>query len=109
MLALALSFPVSTPLALLYFPEAPGGIPWEGYGALLYVSLISQLFSFFAWYHAMSLGGIARVGQTQLLQPFVTLGAAVVMLGEKISGETLLFCASVVIIVAIGKREPMER
>ena len=32
---------------------------------------------FFFWYRGMALGGVARVGQVQLLQPFLTLlGAA---------------------------------
>lgn len=28
---------------------------------------------FFAWYHGLAVGGISRMGQVQLLQPFLTL------------------------------------
>ena len=36
----------------------------------LYLALISQFFAFFAWYQGMALGGVARVGQVQLLLIF---------------------------------------
>ncbi len=39
----------------------------------------------------MALGGIARIGQMQLLQPFVALAAAAVLLGEtrRLAGDRL--------------------
>ena len=47
--------------------------PWL---ALLYVALFSQWIGFFAWNAGMAMGGIARVSQVQLLQPFVTFALA---------------------------------
>lgn len=38
-----------------------------------------------AWYRGLSLGGIARIGQVQLLQPFLTIAAAVVLLKEQVT------------------------
>ena len=37
---------------------------------------------FFAWYKGLALGGIAAVGQVQLLQPFLTIGFSALLLGE---------------------------
>ena len=52
---------------------------WLGFA---YVSIFSQFIAFFAWYHGMAMGGVARVGQIQLLQPFLTLLASTFLLGE---------------------------
>jgi drug/metabolite transporter (DMT)-like permease len=67
----------------------------RAWSAFAYVSAISALLGFFAWYRALDLGGIARVSQIMLLQPFFTLGFAAVLLGERPTGMTL-GCAVVV-------------
>jgi drug/metabolite transporter (DMT)-like permease len=56
-----------------------------------------------------SLGGIARIGQMQLLQPFVTLAAANILLGEPIGWMELVFSAIVVALVALGWRMRVSR
>ncbi len=53
--------------------------------------MFSQFLGFFAWNKGMSLGGIARIGQMQLLQPFVTLVAAYLLLGESIGWMEFVF------------------
>ncbi|MCK7497688.1 MAG: hypothetical protein MZW92_48090 [Comamonadaceae bacterium] len=52
------------------------------WGAFAYVTLVSQIAGFFAWYNGLALGGIARVGQVQLLQAFFTIAAAASLFGE---------------------------
>jgi drug/metabolite transporter (DMT)-like permease len=74
---------------------------WLGFG---YVTLVSQLLGFFAWYHGLSTGGIARVSQTQLLQLFLTLAASALLLGEPVGGRLLLYGAAVVATVALATR-----
>jgi len=59
---------------------------------------------FFFWYRGMALGGVARVGQTQLLQPFLTLLGAAVLLHESLTGESLLFAGAVIAVVGIGRK-----
>jgi drug/metabolite transporter (DMT)-like permease len=59
---------------------------------------------FFAWYRGLALGGVARVGQTQLLQPILTLGWAALLLGESVSGATLLASLLVIASVALTRR-----
>lgn len=38
---------------------------------LAYISVFSMLIGFVFWYRGLALGGIAAVGQLQLLQPFL--------------------------------------
>jgi drug/metabolite transporter (DMT)-like permease len=47
-----------------------------------YLAIGSSLLAFFAWYRALALGGIAKVGQIQLLQPILTMVLAALLLGE---------------------------
>jgi drug/metabolite transporter (DMT)-like permease len=75
--------------------------PWL---ALLYVALFPQWIGFFAWNAGLAMGGIARVSQMQLLQPFVTLAFAAIFIGEPITPQIVLFAAAVVATVAISTR-----
>jgi drug/metabolite transporter (DMT)-like permease len=75
--------------------------PWLG---LLYVALFSQWIGFFAWNAGLAIGGIARVSQVQLLQPFVTFALASIFNDETITLQILLFAAAVVVTVAISTR-----
>jgi drug/metabolite transporter (DMT)-like permease len=52
----------------------------------------------------MAMGGIARVSQVQLLQPFVTFALAALFNGETITWQTVLFATAVVATVAISTR-----
>jgi drug/metabolite transporter (DMT)-like permease len=74
---------------------------WLGFG---YVSIFSMFLGFFAWYHGLALGGIARIGQLQLLQPFLTILASAIILGEPLTPTTLGFAIAVVSSVALGRR-----
>jgi drug/metabolite transporter (DMT)-like permease len=59
---------------------------------------------FFAWYRGLAAGGIAAVGQIQLLQPFLTIFASAWLLGESIDPGTFAAAAAVVASIAIGRR-----
>ena len=64
---------------------------------------------FFFWYKGLALGGIARVGQVQLIQPFLTLLGAAVILGELLELRTFLFALAIIAVVAIGRKMPIRR
>jgi drug/metabolite transporter (DMT)-like permease len=106
--ALVLAFPFILVPTISYAPESLSDMPVSGYVSFLYLALVSQLFAFFAWYKGLALGGIARVSQAQLLQPFVTLFASVLFLGELIDIETMVFVFLVVSSVWLGKRMPIR-
>lgn len=82
-------------------------IPAEVWLVFGYLALVSQLIGFFFWNAGLARGGIARVGQTQLLQPFITIAASAWLLHEAIAGKTLVVAVLVVITVAIGQRMPV--
>jgi drug/metabolite transporter (DMT)-like permease len=99
-------------LLVLFFTVGPP-INWDAsasaWAGFLYVAVFSQFLGFFAWNKGMSLGGIARIGQMQLLQPFVTLLAAFLLLGEPIGWMELLFSAVVVGLIALSWRMRVTR
>jgi drug/metabolite transporter (DMT)-like permease len=47
--------------------------------SLLYLGLVSSLLAFCAWVKGLAIGGIARVGQLQLLQPFAILVCSAIL------------------------------
>jgi drug/metabolite transporter (DMT)-like permease len=102
--ALVIALPVSLPAAALTFPADIEHIALKPWLALLYVALFSQWIGFFAWNAGMAMGGIARVSQMQLLQPFVTFALAASFNGETITWQIVAFAAAVVATVAISTR-----
>ena len=74
---------------------------WAGFA---YVSVVSMFLGFFAWYRGLALGGIAAVGQVQLLQPFLTIFASALLLGEAIDPATFVAAALVIAAIAMGRR-----
>jgi drug/metabolite transporter (DMT)-like permease len=103
---LVISLPVTLPLALLTWPQAPvAASAWAGFA---YVSLVSMWIGFFAWYRGLALGGTLRVSQVQVLQPFLSMLFAVPLLGERLDAMTLVFAAAVLAVVWLGKRQPVQ-
>ena len=106
--ALVISFPFIIFPAWMQAPEENfSNLPLNVLLSFLYLALVSQLFGFFLWNKGLALGGIARVSQTQLMQPFVTLVASAYLINETVSLQTILFAVLVVCIVAIGKKMPV--
>src|SRR6186997_1353144 len=101
--ALVLAAPAMLVLLLFAGPInwAAGASAWAGF---LYVSVFSMFLGFFAWNKGMAMGGIARIGQIQLLQPFVALAASAALLGEHVGWLEIGFSVLVVGIVALGWR-----
>jgi drug/metabolite transporter (DMT)-like permease len=102
--ALVISLPVNFLLAYWTFtPEywSLSILPWLVFA---YLGLFSMYLGFFFWYEGLAIGGIARVSQVQLIQPFCTLVAANIMLGEPLTWLNLIFATLVVSTVMLGKR-----
>jgi drug/metabolite transporter (DMT)-like permease len=107
--ALVVSAPVLVVAFLVLAPPINWGASASAWAGFLYVAVFSQFLGFFAWNKGMSLGGIARIGQMQLLQPFVTLAGAHLLLGEAIGWMELVFSALVVALVALSWRMRVQR
>jgi drug/metabolite transporter (DMT)-like permease len=102
--SLILSSPVLMPIVWQHLPLNFSSISPSAMLGFLYVSVFSMFLGFFAWYRGLALGGIARIGQIQLIQPFLTILASAIFLGEHLTISTVGFAAAVIVCVALGKR-----
>ncbi|MGZ2500735.1 drug/metabolite transporter (DMT)-like permease [Rhizobium beringeri] len=102
--ALVLSLPVTAAVALLHRPATFTGIEAPALLGLAYVSLFSMLIGFIFWYRGLSQGGIAAVGQLQLLQPFFGLALAATLLDEPVTWAMLAVTVAVILCVAGARR-----
>ncbi|HXX09329.1 MAG TPA: DMT family transporter [Pseudolabrys sp.] len=101
--------PLSLLAAILLAPVNFAGAPAPAWAGLVYVSFISQFFAFFVFNAAMAMGGVARVGQMMLLQPFLIVALSVPVNGERFDASTLLYAAAVVVTVIVGQRMQVTR
>lgn len=80
--------------------------------SLVYLALVSQSAGMFLWYHALAKGPMEKVAMTQLLQPFFTLLAAIILLNESVSAAAW-WIAILVSCCVIGanqaKAKPVKR
>ncbi len=107
--ALVLSLPVLAVLLLVLSPHVNLAASWPSWASFLYVAFGSQLIGFFFWNKGLALGGVAKVGQVQLLQCFVSLAGAALFTGETISLREISFALLVVAIVAAGRKMQVSR
>ena len=104
---LVVSLPLTLPAAVALWPDQPAAVRGSAWGGFAYVTVFSMWLGFFAWYRGLALGGVMRVSQVQLVQPFVALLLAVPLLGERLDATTFGFAAAVVAVVFAGKRMPV--
>jgi drug/metabolite transporter (DMT)-like permease len=97
-----MALPITLPGAWLTWPDQP--IALSSWLALGYVGVFSMWAGFFAWFRGLALGGALRVSQMQLLQPFISIVAAVPLLGESLDLMTLGFAMAVVATVFMGRK-----
>jgi len=102
--ALTLSLPIMLVLSFLLRPDSFANISASAWIGLAYVSLFSMLIGFVFWYRGLAMGGIATVGQLQLLQPFFGLMLAAMILGESVSLSMFVTCALVICCVVAAKK-----
>lgn len=102
--ALILALPFMLLAALIAQPASFSGISVPAWVALGYVSLFSMLIGFIFWYKGLAAGGIAAVGQLQLLQPFLGLGLSATLLHETVSPLMLVVTLGVILCV-MGSRK----
>jgi drug/metabolite transporter (DMT)-like permease len=101
---LVLSLPVSLPLTVVSgiasppHPDVSSGI------ALIYLASVTMFLGFFAWYSGLARAGIARASQLQLAQPFLTIGIAALVLGERPGPSTYVAGAVVLACVLVAQR-----
>lgn len=102
--ALILALPVMAVTGTLSFPKTFGDVSVPAWMGLAYVSLFSMLIGFIFWYRGLAIGGTAAVGQLQLIQPFLGLLLAGLLLGEAVSPAMAAATLVVVLCVAGVRR-----
>jgi drug/metabolite transporter (DMT)-like permease len=101
--ALVLALPATLVASLLLMPDTFSTIRAPAWIGLGYVSVFSMLIGFIFWYRGLALGGIASVGQLQLLQPFFGFALAATLLHEPVT-PVMLVAAGAVILCVVGAR-----
>ncbi|WP_336741099.1 DMT family transporter [Aureimonas altamirensis] len=102
--ALVVALPPMLVATAMRWPASLAGISPAAWTSLGYVSLFSMLIGFVFWYRGLAQGGVAAVGQLQLLQPFMGLALAGLLLGEAVSPAMWLATIGVVLCVAGARR-----
>ena len=107
--AVFLSAPLTVPIgaiAAIGSDLHAGGDAWLGFA---YVALVSALLGFFPWYAGLARGGVAKIGQVQLVQPLLTLVWSAALLGEHIGPATVIASAAVLASVVATQRARVVR
>lgn len=101
--ALLVALPLMASIAVATLPDAWTAISTPAWLGLAYVSVFSMLVGFVFWYRGLARGGIAGVGQLQLLQPFFGLALAGLLLGEPVAW-TMVAVTGLVVACVVGAR-----
>ncbi|MBN9299724.1 MAG: DMT family transporter [Filimonas sp.] len=107
--ALVLSLPLMLPLSFLLRPSSFSAVSISAWAGLAYVSLFSMFIGFIFWYRGLAQGGIAAVGQLQLLQPFFGLALAATLLHETVGMGMIAITIAVIICVAGSRKYATRR
>lgn len=102
--ALVATLPLTLPLTLWRAVDHGLAASPQAWAGFAYVAVMSQLVGFFFWYRGLAIGGTARIGQIQLLQPFLTVLAASWIVAEPLDAATVAFALAVVATVALSRR-----
>jgi drug/metabolite transporter (DMT)-like permease len=102
--ALVLALPLTLPLTIYFSPNFNVAVSAQAWASFAYLAMMSQFIGFFAWNKGLALGGIAKVGQVQLLQTFFTLGFSVLLNREELTLRTIVFATIVAACVWFGRK-----
>jgi len=107
--AVLMSAPLTVPIGMIAATGSDlhaDGDAWLGFA---YVATVSALLGFFPWYAGLARGGVAKIGQVQLVQPLLTLAWSAALLGEHVGPATLLASAAVLASVVATQRTRVGR
>lgn len=102
--ALVISLPIMLVLCVILWPTNLANVSTKAWLGLVYVSFFSMLLGFFFWYRGLAEGGIAGVGQLQLLQPFIGLLLSAWLLDETVNSLMIASTCGVIFCVAASKK-----
>ncbi len=107
--ALVISLPINIVMSYLTFNAEYWNADLIAWTSFVYLSIFPMFLGFFFWYEGLAIGGIARVSQVQLIQPFCTLLAASIFLGDHLTVMNMVFAFLVVSTVILSKKMLVKR
>lgn len=106
--AVLITVPPCILISLFYFPSSSENLFEMSSGvwlSLMYLAFVSQSLGMFLWFKVLAIGPMEKVSLAQLLQPFLTLLGAIILLNEKVLGITWVIAGLVVLCVMGSNRE----
>jgi drug/metabolite transporter (DMT)-like permease len=107
--ALAIALPLTLPVCIWLMATTPMVADARAWSGFAYVTLVSQLAGFFAWYNGLALGGVGAVSQVQLLQVFFTLAFAAALFGEHVGNDAWMCALAVAVTILVGRLAQQSR
>ena len=108
--ALVVGIPLTVPITAVSIVTTDlGGASGDAWLGFIYVGLVSALLGFFPWYAGLARGGVAKIGQIQLLQPLLTLAWSAWLLSEEVNALTLIASIAVLASVVATQRTRVGR
>ncbi|MEV5413641.1 DMT family transporter [Thermopolyspora sp. NPDC052614] len=102
--ALVLAAPVTVPVTAVLAAVTDVHPSPSSIAGFAYAGLVAMFLGFIPWYAGLARGGIARAGQTQLVQPLLTLVWAWLLVGERFGLVTVVGAVAVLVCVAFTQR-----
>ena len=103
---------ISAPILLIpviwsaqYNNPNPSPQAWLAFG---YLGVFSMFLGFFAWYRGLALGGIARISQIQLIQAFLSIIWAGLLLNEVITPGMWVAVTMVIACIFVARKAPIH-
>jgi drug/metabolite transporter (DMT)-like permease len=106
--ALVVALPLTLPISLYLSRNVATTVSTATWLSFAYLALMSQLIGFFAWNKGLAMGGVAKVGQVQLLQTFMTLAAASLFFGDAFTLRSMIFALLVALCVWFGRKAQVK-
>jgi drug/metabolite transporter (DMT)-like permease len=97
--AVVLSLPITLPIGLIAALGSDLHADTDAWLGFAYVSSVSALLGFFPWYAGLARGGVAKIGQIQLIQPLLTLAWSAALLDEHVGVTTVV--ASIAVLASV--------
>lgn len=107
--ALIVAAPITVALAVISVVHQPTSATPTQWAAFGYLAVISMYLGFFAWYRGLAIGPMTTVSQVQLVQPVLSIGWAVLLLGEPLGWPTVIGGAAVVLAAGTAVRVRLRR
>jgi drug/metabolite transporter (DMT)-like permease len=100
--SLVIAAPVTVVASVIDVLRQPPQASLRAWLAVFYLGAFCMFLGYFAWYSGLAAGPIAQVSQIQLIQPVLTVGWAVVLLGEGVTAAMVMAAAAVALLSGLA-------